>query len=61
MRDDHMKSAVTKPKPLPEAGACARPVPVDSTNEPFYGCMKGLATIHGNVTKPVDVEWKALK
>jgi prevent-host-death family protein len=39
----------------------AKLVPVDSKGEPFYGCMKGLATIHGDVTKPVDVEWKALK
>jgi prevent-host-death family protein len=39
----------------------AKLVPVDSKDEPFYGCMKGLATIHGDVTKPVDVEWKALK
>jgi hypothetical protein len=60
MRDDQMKSAVMRPKPLPEAGTCARPVPVDSKNEPLYGCMKGLA-IHGDVTKPVDVGWKALK
>jgi prevent-host-death family protein len=39
----------------------AKLVPVDSKDEPFYGCMKGLATIHGDLTKPVDVEWKALK
>jgi prevent-host-death family protein len=39
----------------------AKLVPVDSNDEPFYGCMQGLAKIHGDVTKPVDVEWKALK
>jgi prevent-host-death family protein len=39
----------------------AKLVPVDSEDEPFYGCMKGLATMHGDVTKPVDVDWKALK
>jgi prevent-host-death family protein len=39
----------------------AKLVPVESKDEPFYGCMKGLATIHGDVTKPIDVEWKALK
>ena len=39
----------------------AKLVPVDSKDEPLYGCMKGLATIHGDVTKPVDVDWKALK
>jgi len=30
-------------------------------DEPFYGCLKGLATIRGDITKPVDIEWKALK
>ena len=39
----------------------AKLVPVESKDEPFYGCMRGLATIHGDLTKPVDVEWKALK
>jgi prevent-host-death family protein len=39
----------------------AKLVAVDSKDEPIYGCMKGLATIHGDVTKPVDVHWKALK
>jgi hypothetical protein len=35
--------------------------PIGSDEEPFYGCMKGLATVLCDVTKPVDVEWKALK
>ena len=35
--------------------------PIGSDEEPFYGCMKGLAAIHCDVTEPVDVEWKALK
>jgi prevent-host-death family protein len=39
----------------------AKLVPVDSKEEPLYGCMKGLATIHGDITKPVEVDWKALK
>jgi prevent-host-death family protein len=39
----------------------AKLVPVDSKDEPLYGCMKGLARINGDVTKPVDVEWEALK
>ncbi len=36
----------------------AKLVPIDSEDRSFYGCMKGLATIHGDLTKPVDVEWK---
>jgi len=39
----------------------AKLVPADSKDEPFYGSMKGLAAIHGDLTKPVDVEWDALK
>ena len=39
----------------------AKLVPVDSSDEPFYGCMKGLAAISGDLTQPVDVEWDALK
>ena len=39
----------------------AKLVPVDSQGEPFYGCMKGLATIRGDITKPIDVDWNALK
>ena len=39
----------------------AKLVPVDFQDEPFYGCMKGLVKIHGDVTKPVDVDWNALK
>jgi prevent-host-death family protein len=39
----------------------AKLVPIESKDEPFYGCMKGLATIHGDLTEPVDVEWEALK
>ena len=39
----------------------AKTVPPGSDQEPFYGCMKGLATINGDLTEPVDVEWEALK
>jgi hypothetical protein len=35
--------------------------PTGSGEEPFYGCMQGLAIIHCDLTKPVDIEWKALK
>ena len=39
----------------------AKLVPVDSKDEPFFGCMTGLAAIHADLTEPVDVEWDALK
>jgi prevent-host-death family protein len=39
----------------------AKLVPVDSKDERFYGSLKGLATIQGDLTKPVDVEWDAFK
>ena len=39
----------------------AKLVPVASKEEPLYGFMKGMVTIHGDVTKPVEVDWKALK
>ena len=39
---------------------CARLVPV-SPNDSFYGCMSGLATMRGSITKPVRVRWKSLK
>jgi hypothetical protein len=35
--------------------------PLDWDDKPFCGCMKGLATFHCDLTKPVDVEWEALK
>ena len=39
----------------------AKLVPVNSRDEPFYGCLKGMAIIRGDITKPIDVDWNALK
>ncbi len=39
----------------------AKLVPIDSDRVPFYGCLKGLAKAHGDLTAPVNVEWDALK
>jgi prevent-host-death family protein len=39
----------------------AKLVPVASKEEPLHGFMKGLVTIRGDVTKPIEVDWKALK
>ena len=30
----------------------AKLVPIEPEDESFYGCMKGLATIHGDLTEP---------
>ena len=39
----------------------AKLVPVDDDATPFYGCMKGLAEIHGDLTEPTSAEWEALR
>lgn len=33
------------------------PIPADAKS--IYGCMEGLATVHGDLTGPVDVAWDA--
>lgn len=38
----------------------AKLVPIDDSGS-FIGCMKGLVTIHGDLTEPLNVEWEALK
>jgi prevent-host-death family protein len=39
----------------------AKLVPVDESSVPFYGCMKGLAEIHGDLTDPTEGDWEALR
>ena len=39
----------------------AKLVPIEDEPGPFYGSLKGLATIRGDITEPIDVEWDALK
>jgi len=36
-------------------------VPVDSGKHEIFGYLKGLAEIHGDLTEPTGVEWKAHK
>ena len=36
-------------------------VPVDSGEHEFWGCLKGLAEIRGDLTKPAGVKWEARK
>jgi prevent-host-death family protein len=35
--------------------------PIDDAGGPIYGAMKGLATIHGDLTEPLGAEWEALR
>ena len=39
----------------------AKLVPVESDARPFYGCMEGLAKIHGDLTEPTGADWEALR
>ena len=39
----------------------ARLVPIDDGDTAFYGCMKGLAEIHGDLTEPIGADWEALR
>ena len=39
----------------------ARLVPIEEDDQPFYGCMKGLAEIHGDLTEPTGADWEALR
>ena len=40
----------------------AKLVPIkEEKTTPFYGCMKGLATIHGDLTEPTGGDWEALE
>jgi prevent-host-death family protein len=39
----------------------AKLVPVQVSPEPFIGCMQGTVEILDDLTKPLDVEWDALK
>ena len=39
----------------------AKLVPIEDQAGAFYGALKGLAKIRGDVTEPIDVEWEGLK
>ena len=39
----------------------AKLVPIDEDRTPFYGCMKGLAKINGDLTEPTGANWEALR
>ena len=39
----------------------AKLVPIEDESGSFYGSLRGVATVHGDITEPIDVEWDALK
>jgi prevent-host-death family protein len=39
----------------------AKLVPVADDDQPFYGCLKGLAKIHGDLTEPTGGNWEAVR
>ena len=53
----HQEIVITKHgKPV------AKLVPVgDEKPQPVFGCMKDRAKVHGDIIKPIDVEWNAQK
>lgn len=38
----------------------ARVLPPAEEARAFYGCLRGQAKIHGDLTAPVDADWDAL-
>ena len=36
-----------------------RVLPISEDEQPFYGCLHGLARIEGDLTQPVDAAWDA--
>ncbi len=37
----------------------AKIMPILADRKSVFGCMKGTATIKGDITKPIDVKWDA--
>ena len=52
----HVSLIITKHgKPI------ARLVPIEENSVDFFGCMKGTATITGNIISPIEENWDAEK
>ena len=37
----------------------AKLVPIDDSPIDFFGCMRGSATINGDIVAPIDEQWNA--
>ena len=52
----HQEITITKHgKPI------AKLTPINDEPINYYGCMAGSIEIHGDIIKPIDVEWDAEK
>lgn len=56
VKEKHVTITITKHgKPV------AKLVPINESEEDFFGCLKGTATIKGDIVAPIDIEWEATK
>jgi prevent-host-death family protein len=56
VKEKHITITITKHgKPV------AKLVPIEESSEDFFGCLKGTATIKGDIVAPLDVKWEAIK
>ncbi len=56
VKQKHISITITKHgKPV------AKLVPIEESDEDFFGCLKGTVTIQGDIVAPIDVEWEAAK
>jgi len=38
-----------------------RVVPIREETETLYGCLRGLAKVRGDLTRPLGIRWEALR
>ncbi len=56
VKQKHISITITKHgKPV------AKLVPIEESEEDFFGCLKGTVTIQGDIVAPIDVEWETAK
>lgn len=56
VKEKHISITITK-----HGIPVAKLVPIEDSTEDFFGCLKGTATIQGDIVAPIDSEWEALK
>lgn len=56
VKEKHISITITKHgKPV------AKLVPIEESEEDFFGCLRGTVTIQKDIVAPIDVEWEATK
>lgn len=56
VKEKHISITITKHgKPI------AKLVPIEESEEDFFGCLKGTVTIQGDIVAPIDAEWETAK